>query len=431
MSEAVAPGASHSPQPPPDRPDAAAAPEEEQAPLLQLREGLPPVVEDRAALADYADTLAAGRGPVAVDAERASGYRYSARAYLIQLRREGAGTALVDPIAFDDLSPLVTALEGTEWILHAATQDLPCLAEVGLRPEALFDTELAGRLLGYPRVGLATLVEEVLGWRMRKEHSAVDWSTRPLPTPWLEYAALDVEVLIELRDALHVQLEEAGKVEWARQEFASLVAAPAAGSRPERWRRTSGLHRVRGRRALAAVRALWEARDRIAAERDVSPSRLIPDSAIVEAALGLPRDRAGLLGLRGFHGRGAQRYASVWLEALRAARELPEDQLPAVSAAYDGPPPPRAWAEKDPEAAARLTLARAQLTELAGRLELPAENLLAPDLVRRVLWEPPGDPGVHCVTLALQELGARPWQIELTAALLAEAIARHPGDAPT
>lgn len=394
--------------------------------MLTLRDGLPPIVQNRAALEEYAAALAAASGPVAVDAERASGYRYSARAYLIQLRRTGAGTGLVDPIVFDDLRPLVEALDGTEWILHAASQDLSCLAEVGLRPAALFDTELAGRLLGYPRVGLGTLVEEVLGWRMRKEHSAVDWSTRPLPEPWLEYAALDVEVLIELRDALEEQLVAAGKAEWAEQEFASLLTAPQAAGRPERWRRTSGLHRVRGRRALAAVRALWETRDLIAAERDVSPSRLIPDTAIVEAATALPRDKAGLLGLKGFHGRGAHRHASDWVEALREARRLPEEELPTSAARYDGPPPPRAWAERDPAAAARLSAARAGLTELAGELQLPVENLLAPDVVRRLLWEPPADVTAEAVAATLVAMGARPWQIGLTAGLLAAAISEHP-----
>ena len=174
----------------------------EPAPLLELRDGLPAIVDTDAALAETVASFAAGTGPVAIDAERASGYRYSARAYLVQLRRNGSGTALVDPIAFDDLKPLAEALGDAEWILHAANQDLACLAAVGLRPTTLFDTELAGRLLGYPRVGLATLVETVAGRSLRKEHSAVDWSTRPLPGPWLEYAALDVEALLELRDVL-------------------------------------------------------------------------------------------------------------------------------------------------------------------------------------------------------------------------------------
>src|SRR6478735_4268428 len=197
-------------------------PEAPPPPLLELRDGLPPLTETPPALADACQALAAASGPVAIDAERASGYRYSSRAYLIQLRREGAGTFLVDPIGFDSLDPLQEALSGTEWILHAATQDLACLAEVGLTPSELFDTELAGRLLGYPRVGLATLVETLLGYRMKKEHSAADWSTRPLPGPWLEYAALDVEVLLELRALLAAELEATGKAEWARQEFEAL-----------------------------------------------------------------------------------------------------------------------------------------------------------------------------------------------------------------
>jgi ribonuclease D len=232
-----------------DRSDdpATVAPEEideelPELPLLTLRDGLPPVSDTDVSLRRAASAIAEGTGPVAIDAERASGYRYSNRAYLIQVRREGSGSWLIDPIGLSTLAPLQEALEGAEWILHAATQDLPCLAEVGLRPTALFDTELAGRLLGHPRVGLATLVETVLGHRMKKEHSAVDWSTRPLPTPWLEYAALDVELLVELRDALHAELVEAGKLDWALQEFDALrhfVPTP----RVDAWRRTSGLHR--------------------------------------------------------------------------------------------------------------------------------------------------------------------------------------------
>jgi len=395
------------------------------APLLELRDGLPSVVETEAALARTAEALAAGTGPVAIDAERASGYRYSARAYLVQLRREGSGTALVDPIAFDGLQELGAAIGDAEWILHAASQDLPCLAELGLRPTTLFDTELAGRLLGYPRVGLATLVEAVLGRSLRKEHSAADWSTRPLPRPWLEYAALDVEALVELREVLGAELEEQGKQEWARQEFAHVVAQQPPPARQDRWRRTSGMHRARGRRALAAVRELWQTRDDIASRRDVSPGRIIPDSAIVEAATAMPSDKRSLIGLKGFRGRGAERYAAQWVEALRAVRGMSEADLPPLAARYDGPPPPRAWAERDPVAAARLSRARAELKRLADEHRLPVENLLTPDHVRRLLWEPPpavdGDLAA-AVDARLSELGARRWQVELTRDLLAEAI---------
>ena len=399
------------------------------APLLSLRDGLPPLTETPPGLVDACRALAAASGPVAIDAERASGYRYSSRAYLIQLRREGAGTFLVDPIGFDSLDPLQEALAGTEWILHAATPDLACLAEVGLVPSALFDTELAGRLLGYPRVGLATLVETLLGYSMKKEHSAADWSTRPLPGPWLEYAALDVEVLVELRDVLAAELVAAGKDEWARQEFDALRSfTPATRSEP--WRRTSGLHRVRGRRLLGAVRELWETRDELAQERDVSPGRIIGDNAIVAAAMAMPTTRSELLSTRGFHGRGAQRYSDRWLEALERASTMPEDELPVRAPRTDGPPTPRAWAERDPVAAERLTLARDAVTTLSDELGVPAENLVSPDTVRRVMWTPPA-PEAAAVADRLTSYGARAWQVELVTPLLVDAIAAAgPADQP-
>lgn len=400
-------------------------------PLLELHEPLGAVIDTESALAEACDRFAAGAGPVAIDAERASGYRYSSRAYLIQLRRSGAGTALVDPVAFESLTAMQRSLGDAEWIVHAATQDLPCLKATGLEPTTLFDTELAGRLLGYPRVGLATLVEELLGRRMRKEHSAVDWSTRPLPSPWLEYAALDVEVLIDLREELGGQLERAGKLGWAEQEFAALRGFQPA-VRAEPWRRTSGAHRLRGRRALAVVRSLWETRDAIARERDVSPSRLIPDSAIVAAAAAMPADTRTLLGTKGFHGRGARRFAREWMAAIDSARLLPERELPGRPPAADGPPPPRAWADRDPVAARRLAAARAGLTERATELSMPAENLLTPDHLRRLLWTPPPSREPEelgrDVAAALQEYGARPWQVEQTRDLLVAAITA--ADAP-
>ena len=407
---------------PDETPDPA---EEPLAELLVLADGLPEITDTEAGLADVCARLAAGTGPVAIDAERASGYRYSNRAYLIQLRRNGSGTALIDPIAFESLAPLQAVLEGTEWILHAATQDLPCLNEIGLYPSELFDTELAGRLLGYPRVGLATLVETLLGFRMKKEHSAADWSTRPLPAAWLEYAALDVEVLVELRDLLAAELEAAGKAEWARQEFDALRSFTQP-VRQEAWRRTSGVHRVRGRRALGAVRALWEVRDEIASQRDVTPGRIIPDAALVAAAVALPTDRAALFATKGFHGRGAERYSARWVEALRHAAELEEDDLPSRAPRGDGPPVPRAWGEKDPVAARRLALARDAMAVLAEQQNMPLENLLTPDTLRRTLWAPPPtrEPGelLDAIVDQLVALGARRWQVALTAPLIARAI---------
>ncbi|MGW8062658.1 HRDC domain-containing protein [Streptomyces ziwulingensis] len=402
---------------PPD--DAGSSVTQAPTPLLEPREGVPPVIADAAALAEVTAAFAAGTGPVAVDAERASGYRYGQRAYLVQLRREGAGTALIDPVACPDLSGLSAAVSGVEWVLHAATQDLPCLRDIGMVPARIFDTELAGRLAGFPRVGLGAMVENVLGFVLEKGHSAVDWSTRPLPEPWLRYAALDVELLVDLRDALEKELDRQGKLEWARQEFDAIASAPPAEPRKEPWRRTSGMHKVRRRRQLAVVRELWQTRDRIAQRRDVSPGKVLGDAAIVEAALALPPNAHALAALNGF-GRVNRRQLEQWQTAVDRARSLSESQLPQPGQPVTGPPPPRAWADKDPAAAARLSAARAAVTALAERLNMPQENLITPDTVRRVCWEPPATVDAESVGAALTGHGARPWQVEqVTPALVA------------
>jgi ribonuclease D len=395
-------------------------------PLIEPREGLPPVVADADGLADTVEAFSTATGPVAVDAERASGYRYSHRAYLVQIRRAGAGTALIDPLACPDLSALGAALAGAEWVLHAASQDLPCLAEVGMRPARLFDTELAGRLLDYPRVGLAPLVESVLGYALEKGHSAADWSTRPLPEPWLRYAALDVELLVELRDALHGQLRATGKLGWAREEFEALATFQPPGPRDEPWRRTSGLHRVRDRRRLAAVRELWLERDGLARRRDLSPGRVLPDAAIVEAALAMPKDPAELAVLPVFRGRAQRRESDRWARAIARARATADTDLPSLAARYDGPPPARSWASRDPVAAARLAAARAVLAEIAEAHGLPVENLLAPETLRRAAWTPPDPPTEDAVAAAFRDRGARDWQIRLAAGPVSEAFAAVP-----
>jgi ribonuclease D len=398
--------------------------------LTEPADGLPPVTVTAADLTAAVARLAAGSGPVAVDAERASGYRYGQRAYLVQLRRAGAGTVLIDPIACPDLTGLDAALADVEAVLHAASQDLPCLAEVGYQPRELFDTELAGRLLGYPRVALGTMLEEVLGFRLAKEHSAADWSVRPLPAEMLKYAALDVEVLTELRDALVLQLAEQGKTEWARQEFAAIAAAPPPAPRADPWRRTSGIHKVRTRRALAVVRELWQTRDEIARDADLSPRRVLSDQAIVdaaraEAAKPPPAGRPQLDRISGFHARYARKYSDRWAAAVLRARQLDDAELPEVAgvAAAPGPPPAHRWAERDPVAAARLTAARETIGALATAHRLPVENLLPPDALRRLAWEPPSPATRETIAAALTSSGARPWQADLTAGPLAVAFA--------
>lgn len=372
---------------------------------------------------DFADSvrrLAAGEGPIAVDAERASGFRYSQRAYLIQFYRRGSGTFLFDPPQIPDFSELQQVIHAEEWILHAASQDLACLREVGLDPEHIFDTELAARLLGMPRVGLASVVEELLDIKLAKEHSASDWSTRPLPQSWLRYAALDVELLVDVRDALVERLADDGKTEIARQEFDAVLHREAKPPSAEPWRRLSGIHGVRGQRNLAVARELWLARDARAREVDTAPGRMVPDASILVVAKALPQSRRALADLREFTGRASRSELDRWWAAVE--RGLTTDELPAVRVPTDSPPPPRAWAMRNPEADARLRLAKAALAEVAEHSGMPVENLLTPDHLRRLAWTPPPVRDAASVGAALTALGARPWQVEATAQRIADAF---------
>ncbi|MEN9748930.1 MAG: hypothetical protein RL149_8, partial [Actinomycetota bacterium] len=235
------------------------------------------------------------QGEFAIDAERASGFKYGQRAYLIQIARRDGEIFLIDPAAISsvvDTAPftqLASVLAEAPWILHAATQDLPCLNEIGLKPTKLIDTELGSRIAGLPRVGLGAVVEQFLGLGLAKEHSAVDWSKRPLEPSWLEYAALDVDVLHELADCLLAELDAKQKLDWALQEFNHLLSFKPKPEKVDRWRGTSGLHEVKSQQGLSVARSLWQAREQLAQKLDVAPGRLIPDSSISFAALTLPK----------------------------------------------------------------------------------------------------------------------------------------------
>ena len=384
------------------------------------RDGVPLVIETQSGLERCAAAIAAGTGPAGVDAERASGFRYGQRAFLVQIRREGSGTWLIDPEPFENLDIINDALQGVEWILHAASQDLPCLSELGMWPDKLFDTELAARLAGLPRVGLAAVIEQLLGFGLAKEHSAADWSTRPLPEPWLRYAALDVEVLTELREELIELLEADGKLEYAEQEFAAILE-PA-------WPRP-GL--TRGARPPACTRSATAAS---------SP----PSASCGWSAIHWPRSgtwhRAGSSRippssqprkpcLPPFPSCSAPRVStagrpSARLRAGSAASRLPvtSTDLPPLHLPTNAPPPPRVWADRDPEAAARLATARPLLQEKAEETNLPLENLLTPDYLRRIAWRPPAEISEETVAGELRSLGAREWQVGLVAPLITAAF---------
>jgi ribonuclease D len=365
------------------------------------------------------ENLKLGSGYLGIDAERASGFKYSSRAYLIQVHRTGSDVFLIDPIPLSDTetwSMFAEVCNSLPWILHAATQDLACLSEVGLVPAELIDTELGSRLLGLPRVGLGAACEQLLGFRLAKEHSAADWSIRPFPNAWLNYAALDVDVLPELARVLMEQLEIAGKTEKALQEFHHLLSFKPKPQDPNRWRSMTGLHDVKDAQRLAIARELWIARDELAQKLDVSPGRLVPDSSIVALVKSKVTSRSELASLSSFNGRASRTYLDTWWEAFSKglnARDLPPLKLP-----HTGIPNHRNWANRYPEADARLQVLKPVMSELALELEIPTENILQPDLMRRVAWEPAED-----IAAQLMEFGARTWQVEAVAAKFSGALA--------
>jgi len=401
-------------------------------PLLQPSAGTPEIIDTEESFREAIEQLSKGSGPFAVDAERASGFRYSARAYLIQIKRIDGGLHLIDPIPFGPghqlFSDLNDLLNSDEVILHASTQDLPCLRELGINPAKLFDTELAGRIAGLPRVGLGPLLESIMGVLLAKEHSAADWSARPLPKEWLTYAALDVELLVELRNHMYAILEGAKKLPWAVEEFASILKAPPAPPRVDPWRRTSGMHKIKRRDQLAVIKSLWIARDAVAAKNDIAAGKLLNDSAIVELAIAVPTNKKEFekclrpLGLRARWLENLQ----LWLDSIAAAVALPEEQWPAMRTNADTLPPIKLWRDKFPEKFAPLSHARAAIELIAQENQIPVENLITPEHIRRVCWKPPIGAtitlSVSEVEKALTELGARNWQIELVAPALAAAL---------
>lgn len=375
--------------------------------------GVPPVVDSPAAFAAARDALAAGTGPIAIDAERASGIRYGQRAFLVQLRREGSGTVLLDSEELGDLAGLNAALGDDEWVIHSVTQDLPCLQDRGMVPAALFDTELAARLLGWEKFGLAAVAERTLGVRLAKEHSAADWSTRPLPEEWLNYAALDVEVLLPIRDVLAAELVEAGRWEYAEQEFDHLLSfQPKVHAEP--WRRTHGLAKLSTRAELARVRELWQTRDDMAAETDIAPSKVLRDRELIDLARSRARSSDDILAR---WPRLSRADSARLFRALRRAGRLTPEELPPKREPSRLPRSPFSHTEIKERTAAL----KASVAEVAEAEEMPHDVLLQPALVKSLAAS-----GRTDVEVFLTEHGARPWQVELTAPALSAALDQLP-----
>ena len=356
---------------------------------------------------------------IGLDAERASGFRYSNRAYLIQIATTDS-IYLVDPVPLEAepgwSARLASAMEPPTWILHSATQDLPCLAELGIRPKIIIDTELAARLVGIERFGLASLAEQLLGLELAKEHSAADWSKRPLSESMLNYAALDVDILFEIWRALSQRAAELGRESWLAQEFAQLIHFQPKSAAAEPWRNLPRMSKVRDVNRQKIAASLWQVRDKIAREQDVAPGRLIPDRSIAAVVAKPPRTKRELAGNKEFQGRASRSMLEQWWRAIEQSQEI-EIGEPVLDPNHI--PNHRSWEKRFPEAHIRLKEVRAGLQEKAEEFEIAVELLITPDTLRRVCFTPEED-----LAAQLQNLKVRAWQLELVLPIIQAGLER-------
>jgi len=391
--------------------------------ITSPRDGLPKLANTPAHIVEIAHQLASGHGNLAVDTERASGFTYSQQAQLIQMRRAGSGSFLIDPVALPDpvadLAPLAQVIKDVPWILHAADQDLPCLTELGLRPETLADTLIAGRLLSYKKCNLGNLLLQVMDIKLPKNHSAENWSRRPFPSSWLKYAALDVEFLIELWEALKKEAQTVGRWSWIVEECAYELSKPAPQPRKDPWRKTSQIHRLRSRRELEIVRRIWNSRDRLARTKDLAPGRILPDRMIVSIAQAKPKNINELNQIKG--GRKL-RYKKRWVSLVDRAMQTEPAQLPAKSSKNSAIPHHSRWKRQHPEAFTVLSECKKVTNAIATELDIDAQDLIAREVLRKLSWAVGEENQEVSISQKLTELKARQWQQQLVAEPLAEAL---------
>lgn len=347
---------------------------------------------------------------VAFDTERASGIRYLDKAYLIQAKGQSAPLVLLDPLALDDLSDFNNACKNSIWVLHASKEDLECMEWAGLVAPRLFDTQIAAKLLGFEHVGLGAVTEEVLGVKLAKNHTRENWSLRPLKQSWLDYAALDVEYLVELASALKERLKAAGRLSWAEQEFSYTLANYHRPRGSEPWRHLKGAGKARSPRQLGLLRELYNKRDEIAREADLAPHRVLPNRDLVDLVLQTPTSYQELSRHSFMKRRQLRRHARIWWQAIKKVRDLEKEQLP-------GREPPRklheitslaTWGKIDPARAELYRLLKEDVSTWAQENQIWAELALSPSAIRQVAayWEPGKD-----LRNLLKTAEARDWQI--------------------
>lgn len=356
-------------------------------------------------------------GPIALDCEAAGFHRYTDRLCLVQLTASDGTDYILDPLAMDVGPLLRPVLEDPDVrvLMHGADYDIRLLdRDLGIRLRGLFDTQAAAAMLGASALGLAALLEQHLDVRLEKKYQRADWARRPLPDAMLDYAASDTRHLHELVNRLEPQLEAAGRLDWAQEEFRVLEQVRFEDD-PDQ----DPVVRVKGARDLPprTVTALREAlawRDEIARTQDRAPFRVAQDQVLLDVAERRPRSVDDLADLKGMNGRLAREVGHDLVQRLERVDRLPPTDLVAY------PPAPRNGPGRPPpeveELADRLRSVRNRRAEALGLdrgMLLP--NALLLDIARET-------PTSRDALLALP--GIKRWQVEVLGEELLAVLAR-------
>jgi ribonuclease D len=358
----------------------------------------------------------AGVKELALDTEGASFHRFVDRIYLLQLSTRDTH-AVIDPLSIGQPTGLGRLLEdpSVEVVFHDADYDLRLLEQdYGWKIKHIFDTRIAAQLLGYTAFGLAALLERFFDVKLDKKHQRADWSMRPLTADMLDYAAQDTRYLLELKDRMSAELEKAGRMAWAREEFALLEGTRWADEEPG-----MGFLKLKGardlsRRELAVLRELVPWRDSVARQMDRATFRVLGNEQLLDISRTQPRTRDALAKVKGMpRGILDQRGAEL-LDAVTRALEVPETELPRF-------PKAAKW-DRDSEFDTRVSALKTARDEAAKRLSLDPGVLCSRDRMEAVARRNPAT-----VDELMEVTELRRWQARELGEAFVAALAPHRG----
>lgn len=387
------------------------------------RDGLPPVLSTPPQFSSAARSLAAGHGPIAVDTERAQSFRFDDRIFLLQLRRAGSGTTLIAPEQHRAAASraLAGTLNSATWIIHSAPNDLPMLRAMGFYPPRLIDTEIASRFLGLDKPNLSASLEHFLGISLAKGHGRENWSRWPLPTSWLTYAALDVELLIELSDTQRSKLASEGKIEWMEQECAHILRCHDHDPEEPSWTSVKGARALKSRKQRAFVREIWRVRRQVAQRHDLPEHRILPHPLVLRLAQQQPSSAADIKRtiaedqhVRELPSRIRQELIQQISCACGRARSLAPERWPGRVYSR-GCPAIYSIKTTDPVYKSTLRAMRRDLGRVAASLGIDAGLLIDASTLKRLIAHCVNNDGLEPRELDedLTRFGVRPWQREL------------------